>query len=285
MKLAFNTYVYEVAGWPIEKTLESAKRLGFTYTEYAACGSGDPTLMTPEKRRDVLKLNADLGLKSSQMLLAEVEHMAAPDACVREKTLDYMKRVSEFQLEMGGKQVLVCWGCGVHRADMMFEQAWLNSVDSIRKLAEWGQKAGLLVDLEVEPHVYFILNTTSKAAMMMEDIGMPNVFTNLDIGHFTLNREAPDRIEKLKERIIHIHLSETEGYEHTNSILGTGCVDFRSYVMKAIEQGIEQTCAKLGEPCIAGVELGEKTRPVDNPDRWMEESVKFLETHLPEVTR
>jgi hypothetical protein len=36
MKLAFNTYVYEVAKWPIEKTLESAHRLGFRYTEYTA---------------------------------------------------------------------------------------------------------------------------------------------------------------------------------------------------------------------------------------------------------
>jgi sugar phosphate isomerase/epimerase len=285
MKLAFNTYVYEVAKWPIEKTLQSAHRMGFKHTEYAACDSGDPTLMSADKRRDIIKLNSDLGLHSSQMLLAEVEHMACPDTKIREKTLDYMKRVSEFQLEMGGRQVLVCWGCGVHRADMLQEEAWLNTIQSIRALAQWGEKAGLLVDLEVEPHVYFILNSTSKAAMLMEDIGMPNVFTNLDIGHFTINREGPQRIEKIKDRIIHVHLSETEGYEHTNSILGQGCVDFRSYVMQAIEMGIEQNCARLKEPCIAGIEMGEKSRPVDNPDRWMQESLDFLAKHLPEVTR
>ena len=42
MKLALNTYVYEVAKWPIEKTLKSAAHMGFKHTEYAACGSGDP---------------------------------------------------------------------------------------------------------------------------------------------------------------------------------------------------------------------------------------------------
>jgi len=31
MKLALNTYVYEVARWPIEKTLQSAQRLGDQY--------------------------------------------------------------------------------------------------------------------------------------------------------------------------------------------------------------------------------------------------------------
>ena len=101
---------------------------------------------------------------------------------------------------------------------MLPEEAWLNSIDSIRELAQWGLKDGLLVDLEIEPHVYFILNSTDKAARMVEDIGMPNVFPNLDIGHFVINREAPHRIEKIKDKIIHVHLSETQGYEHTNSI-------------------------------------------------------------------
>jgi sugar phosphate isomerase/epimerase len=285
MNLAFNTYVYEVAKWPIEKTLRSAKRLGFRYTEYAACGSGDPTLMSAKKRREVVKLHRELGLYSSQLLLANVEHMACPSAKTRQQVLDYMKRCSEFQLELGGRQVLVCWGCGVHLAEMLPEQAWLNSINSIRSLAQWGLRDGLLVDLEIEPHVFFILNSTDKAARMVEDIGLPNVFPNLDIGHFTINREAPHRIEKIKDKIIHIHLSETQGYEHTNSIIGTGTVDFASYVRKAVELGVEENCKRVNQPCIAGIEMGEPHYPVDNPDRWMTESLQYLAKHLPELTR
>jgi len=283
MNLAFNTYVYEVARWPIEKTMRSAKRLGFRFTEYAACGSGDPTLMSAKKRREVVKLHRALGLYSSQLLLANVEHMACPSAKTRQQVLDYMKRCSEFQLELGGRQVLVCWGCGVHLAEMLPEQAWLNSINSIRSLAQWGLRDGLLVDLEIEPHIYFILNSTDKAARMVEDIGLPNVFPNLDIGHFTINREAPHRIEKIKDKIIHIHLSETQGYEHTNSIIGTGTVDFASYVRKAVELGVEENCKRVNQPCIAGIEMGEPHYPVDNPDRWMTESLKYLAKHLPEL--
>ena len=283
MNLAFNTYVYEVAKWPIEKTLRSAKRLGFRFTEYAACGSGDPTLMSAKKRRAVVKLHRDLGLHSSQVLLANVEHMACPSAKTRQQVLDYMKRCSEFQLELGGRQVLVCWGCGVHLAEMLPEQAWLNSISSIRSLAQWGLRDGLLVDLEIEPHIYFILNSSDKAARMVEDIGLPNVFPNLDIGHFTINREAPHRIEKIKDKIIHLHLSETQGYEHTNSIIGTGTVDFASYVRKAVELGVEENCKRVNQPCIAGIEMGEPHYPVDNPDRWMTESLKYLAKHLPEL--
>ncbi len=145
MKLALNTYVYEVAKWPIEKTLKSARRLGFRYTEYAACGFGDPTTMKAAKRRDIIRMHRDFGLHSSQMLLANVEHMACPDSRVRRQVLDYMKECSEFQLELGGRQVLVCWGCGVHLAHMTPERAWLNSVASIRSLAKWGLDKPLLV--------------------------------------------------------------------------------------------------------------------------------------------
>jgi sugar phosphate isomerase/epimerase len=284
MNLGFNTYVYEVAKWPIEKTLRSAHRLGFRYTEYAACGSGDPTAMSARKRREVIKLHRGLGLESSQVLLANVEQMACPEAKVRQQVLDYMKRCSEFQLELGGRQVLVCWGCGVHLAEMLPEQAWLNSIGAIRSLAQWGLRDGLLVDLEIEPHVYFILNSSDKAARMVEDIGLPNVFPNLDIGHFVINREAPHRIEKIKDKILHIHLSETQGYEHSNSILGTGTVDFASYVHKAIELGVEENCKRLQEPCVAGIEMGEPHYPVDNPDRWMRESMKHLSKILPDIT-
>lgn len=283
MKLAFNTYVYEVARWPIKKTLQSARRLGFNHTEYAAIDSGDPTRMSAKQRRDVAKLHRDLGLYSSQLLLTNVEHMACPNAKTRQQVLDYMKRCSEFQLELGGRQVLVCWGCGVHLAEMMPEVAWLNAIDSIRKLAQWGLKDGLLVDLEIEPHVYFILNSSDKAARMVEDIGLPNVFPNLDIGHFVINREAPHRLEKIRDKIIHVHLSETQGYDHTNSIIGTGTVDFVAYVHKAIELGIEENCQRVGEPCIAGIEMGEPRYPVDNPDRWMAESLKWINKHLPEL--
>ena len=111
-----------------------------------------------------------------------------------------------------------------------------------------------------------------------------NVF-DLAIGHFVINREGPQRLEKIKDKIIHIHLSETQGYDHTNSIIGTGTVDFPAYVHKAVELGIEKNCKRVGEPCIAGIEMGEPHFPVDNPDRWMQESLDYLAKTLPELTQ
>ena len=283
MRLALNTFVYEVGRVPIAQALRSAHRFGFTFIEYAAYHSGDPTLMSPGQRRDVVQMFKDYGLQSSQLLLANTEHIASPDPARRQATLDDMKRCGEFQLELGGRQVLICWGCGVHEPHMMPEQAWLNTVSSIRAYAGWGLDKGLLVDLELDPHVYFVVNNTVKMAQVIEDVGMPNVFPNVDIGHLCITREAPHRLDKLRERILHVHLSETDTYEHTNSILGTGQADFKAYIDRVLQLGIEDNCARYGEPCVAGIEMGEPGGHVDDADRWVRESLDYLARILPEL--
>ena len=281
MRLALNTFVYEVGKVPVEKTLESACRFGFEFIDYAAYHSGDPTLMGKAERDEVVRIFKDNGLQSSQMLLANTEYIASPDPAKRKETLEYMKRCADFQLELGGKQVLVCWGCGVHESGMMQEEAWLNSVSSIREYAEWSLNKGILVDLELDPHVYFVVNNTVKMAKVIEDVGMPNVFPNVDIGHLCITREPPNTLEKLRSRILHVHISETDTFEHTNSIIGTGNADFKAYIDKVLELGIEENCRKYGEACVAGIEMGEPGGSVDDPDRWVQESLDYLANILP----
>lgn len=285
MFLALNTFVYEVAGVPIGEALESASRFGFRYIEYAAYHSGDPTQMSAAHRRDIVRQFHDRGLASSQLLLANTEHVASSSRSARLATLDYMKACADFQLELGGKQVLVCWGCGVHEVNMMPEEAWLNTVSTIREYAEWCLNRGVLVDLELDPHVYFVVNSTVKMVQVIEDIGVENVFANADIGHLCITREGPDRLDKLRDRVLHVHLSETDTYEHTNSILGSGKADFRAYIDKMLALGIEQNCERHGEACVAGIEMGEPGGHVDDADRWVRESLAYVERVLPELAR
>ena len=285
MHLALNTFVYEVAGVPVEQALRSAGQFGFRFIEYAAYHSGDPTLMNGERRREVIQVLRDDGLVSSQMLLANTQDIASPNPEKRRETLDYVKRCAEFQLELGGRQVLICRGCGIHEPGMMPEQAWVNMVSSLREYAEWGLDKGILIDLEVEPHVYFVVNSTSRMVKAIEDIGLPNVVANVDIGHLTILREGPNRLEKLRDRLLHVHISETDAFEHTNSIIGTGVADFGAYIAKVLELGIEENCRRYGEPCVAGIEMGARGGSVDDADRWVRESLDHLARVLPELQK
>jgi sugar phosphate isomerase/epimerase len=284
MKLAMNTFVFEVAEVSIEDSIKSAEKFGFRYMDWAAYELGNPTTFSRQKRSDVVKMFKDAGLYCSQMLLARTENIASPDPTKRRSTLEYMKRVTDFQLELGGRQVLVCWGCGLLESGIMPEEHWDNMVGVMQEYARWALDKGVLIDLEMDPHVYFLVNSTTKLAKAVEDIGMPNVYPNVDIGHLCITREAPPLLEKLARRIIHVHISETDTFEHTNSIIGTGNADFRAYIDKVFELGIEENCQALDEPCVAGIEMGEPGGEVDDPDRWVAESIEYLKTTLPELT-
>ncbi len=283
MRLSMNTNVYEVARVPLKEALARVKRFGFELVDIAAYNSGDPTLMKSTEMMTVVKVLRDLGLESSQLLLSNTSQIGSCDAKLRNHTLTYMKKCADFQLELGGKQVIICWGCGVYEAGATKEEIWLNAVKVIREYSEWCLDKKILVDFELDPHVYFVISSLEKMAKMFEDVEMPNTFANIDIGHLCITREEPKALEKVKNRIMHAHLSETDTFQHTNSILGLGIVDFKAYVDKLLELGIEENCRKYGEIAAAGIEIGSREGVVDDPDRWIKESLSYIKRVLPEL--
>jgi sugar phosphate isomerase/epimerase len=283
MKLSLNTYLYECARVPIQNALPSVKKFGFSLIDYAGINSGDPTLMNAEQRKEILSMMNDLGLKLSQFQLANTQQLASSDVSLRAKGMDYMKRCADFVKELGGRQMLVWWGCGVLEFAIPREQSWMYAVNSMKEFCSWCEPDGLIVELELEPHNFSFLNSTATMVKMVEDVNTSNIYSNVDIGHMSINREGPIAIEKFGRRILHAHISETDSFEHTNSIIGTGKVDFPAYIKKLFELGIEENCKKLGVPCAAGIEMGEKIGGVDDPERWIKQSLEYINKTLPEL--
>jgi sugar phosphate isomerase/epimerase len=284
MKLSLNTYLFECARVPIQKTLPSVKEFGFSLVDLAGINSGDPTLMNTKQRKDIVSMMNDLGLKLSQFQLAHTQQLASSDASLRAKGMDYMKRCADFVKELDGRQMLVWWGCGVLEFAIPREQSWMYAVNSMKEFCSWCEPDGLIVELELEPHNFSFLNSTATMVKMVEDVNTSNIYSNVDIGHMSINREGPIAIEKFGRRILHAHISETDSFEHTNSIIGTGNVDYAVYIHKLFELGIEENCKRLGVPCAVGIEMGEKIGGVEDPDRWVKESLNYINRILPELT-
>ncbi|MFC2115093.1 sugar phosphate isomerase/epimerase family protein [Bacteroidota bacterium] len=287
MKLALNTLVYEVGDRGPEESLRSAAKFGFKYIEYAGIRKGNPATMSKEQKKEAVRILKDNGMHSTQMLMVATKETAHPDRKKRDAVFEYMKQCADFQMELGGRQLLVCWGGGLYELGTTPEQSWLYMLENVGRFAEWCLDKNLLVGFELDPHVYFIVNSTYKLAKVVEDLGLPNVYPNVDVGHLVITREEPEMLDKLKDRLLHVHLSETESFAHTNSILGTGAVDFKAYVDRLLALGIEENCKKYGEPCVAGIEMGSEASGgfVEDPDRWVQESLDYLARIMPELSR
>lgn len=286
MRLAINILVYYTVGdFDIGKALKSVKNFGAEFVDVAAYNILDPMQVDRNQLKQSMKMFKDSGLKCSQLLLTNTQHLASQDPSLRKRTLEYMKRCADVQLELGGKQVLICQGGGVYEHNTSKEIAWINSRDLINEYAAWCLDKGILISLEMDPHVYFLINNLEKMTKMIEDVEMSNLFANMDIGHLFLTREEPGRMEKLASKILHVHLSETDTFEHTNSILGTGKVNFRPYIDKLYELGIEANCERHNEVAIAAIEIG---KPEDDygdlPEERVRQSLEYIRNILPEIS-
>ena len=283
MKLALNPLVYGAAGQSIETGLQQAANFGFKYIDYPAKGEFSPTNMNDTQRQTLIQTFKDNGLACSQMLLIDCWQMAASDPTARQQAMDYMKYCADIMLELGGKQMLICRGAGMHEVGRTKQAGWVSSVDAVREYSQWCLDKGLLVGLEMDVSTYCVLNSLAGTAQLIIDAGSPNLFANIDIGHLFVTREGPAEMDHVGSKILHVHISDNDTFGDDHNLIGTGHADFAPYVHKAAEIGIADNCKKVDEIPTAALEMGE-TGGVDDPDRWVRKSLEFLGEHLPELT-
>ncbi|MFQ6066863.1 MAG: sugar phosphate isomerase/epimerase family protein [bacterium] len=285
MRLGINNSIWEITGISLHESLDKINSLGFRYVDVLACGSSDPrTLNQPERRKIAYKFK-DLGLTSSGMVMLVPGNIASPDSKERENCLSYLRSCAEFQAELGGRQVLLGFGGGWKTLETGREEAWVNAVNFIKDYCEWLSDFDIFLTLELDPSVYFVINDTTSMAKMIEQVDAPNLFANIDIGHLAITREPPRALEKLKDKVLHVHISDNDGKAHANWIIGRGVTRVPDYLRKLIEMGIDETCARYNEAAVASLELGEIGQKVKDPDQYVQESLEYLCSNVPEITK
>jgi len=285
MRLGINNSIWEITGIGLHKSLDRINSLGFKYVDVLAYGSGDPRVLNQDERRKIAYKFQDLGLTSSGMVMLVPGNIASNDAKERERCLSYLKSCTEFQAELGGRQVLLGFGGGWKTLETGREEAWVNSVNFIKDYCEWLSNFDIFLTLELDPSVYYVINDTISMAKMIEDVDVPNLFANIDIGHLAITREPPKTLEKLKNRILHVHISDNDGKAHANWIIGRGVTRVSDYLRKLNKMGIDKTCNRYNEAAVASLELGEIGQKIQDPDQYVRESLEYLSNNIPEITK
>lgn len=93
----------------------------------------------------------------------------------------------------------------------------------LKDFCEYLGQLNMILTLELEPMIFYMINSTDRIIKMIEDVNMPNIFANIDIGHLAITREPPHKLNKLKNYIMHAHISDCDGMQHANLVIGTWC--------------------------------------------------------------
>lgn len=277
MVLGVSTMIWEKSGHGLSESLKAIASMGFRHIDIAGTRSADPTRLSKQDRAAAVAMVKDHGLSVNGMVLLEADDIATPETEYRRRQMEFAKESARFMVELGGEHLLIGLGCGSIAMGTGATAAWTNSSAFLGEYCDWLQREGITLPvlLEFDPAVFFVVRDTFTLERMLCDVARPNLFANIDVGHMNVTRELPSAMWKLKDRILHMHLSDNDGRDDAHQALGRGNAPIKQFVDEMIRMDLDSTCRRHGLTPVVTIELGE--RKENDPEQAVRMSVEYLE--------
>ena len=282
MNLSVATVVYQWAGMPLYTAMDHINAMGFNYVDILSYKRWQPC---NEPIKNQLRLAAKmekLDIKASSVICLPDYQLGTDKKEEQEHDLAQLKRAASFVKRMGGNQILICKAEGLRQFDKTPESVKKNAIDRLNEFGEWCEANDVRMTFEIEPPYIDMLNSAEEMHWLIQQVKTTRAYCNVDIGHFVLLLQSPKDIEVLKDDILHVHLSDNDGYStEVDCLLGEGVVDFKAYLDKLFELGIEENCRKAKTDCVCAIEVAEGGNVIEHPDDMVLKSYNYMLKNYP----
>ena len=205
---------------------------------------GDPTKMDGKRWRQMV---ADVGLVVPEVLAAwgyyhagEERNLAAIDAHVRNRAIQYAKDTVDLAADIGASYVELC-AAQPSVPQLPFprdpvEALRQNFRESIREICAHAGDRGITILLEplnAYEGLPGVLTTLYEAVNYVDEMGIENLGVQPDVYHMNIEEGSiPDALRSAGKRIKHFHLNETNHCYH-----GMGHADYSAIfrIMKGMD--------------------------------------------------
>ena len=233
MKLGLINSAWVQSGQPTSFGLRKTKELGFDTVDIFV----DP-LDTGVKERRLIKDECDrLGLPIVS-LCCVAAGLIDFNPSVQRFHIDRVKAYLDLAYEYEAKNVLLVLGEYVWNQEVIAPaEQWRTGVRNCRLLGDYAAELGLKIALELEPFKLSLLNSVDNMVRFIDDCGHEAVRANIDISHLVLAGEPPEAVRRLRDKAIHVHISDCDGRVHGDLPPGRGVVPFEPYLreIKALD--------------------------------------------------
>jgi sugar phosphate isomerase/epimerase len=150
---------------------------------------------------------------------------------IRAFHVERVKKFIDLAKRLEAKNVLLVLGEYVWQREVIPPQAqWQWALESCREIGNHAGKAGLEIALELEPFRLSLLNNVSEMVRFVDECAHPCIKANIDISHLVLSDCGPEELEKLRNKAIHVHISDCDGKVHGDLPPGRGIIKFNPYL-------------------------------------------------------
>lgn len=228
---------------------------------------------------DIFTDPLDIDVKERLLIRRECERAGLPIisiCCVATGLIDFNPSVQRFHVdrvtqyldlayEFSAKNVLLVLGEYIWNKEVIRpEEQWGFAVENCQRLGDYAAELGIQIALELEPFPLSLLNNVDAMVRFIDDVDHPAVRANIDVSHLCLARVDAAEIARLKDKAIHVHISDCDGKVHGDLPPGRGVVQFEPYLREI---------AKLQIDGAVSIELEYSPEP-DKIEAWVAEAYR-----------
>lgn len=238
---------------------------------------------------DIFADPMDLDIRERRLIKDECDRLQLPIvsiACVAVGLIDFNPSVQRFHMdrvreyldlayEYEAKNVLLVLGEYIWNQEVIPPQEqWQTAVRNCRDLGDYAASLNLQIALELEPFPLSLLNSVDSMVRFIDECNHPAIQANIDISHLLLANVAPQELSRLKNKAIHLHISDCDGKKHGDLPPGRGVVPFADYLAEVAKLGLDQATMSI--------ELEYSPEP-DKIEAWITEAYEATDKLMKEA--
>ena len=244
MRLAYSTNAFTLHS--LERAIDAVSELGYAGVEIL-CDKPHwfPPEVRPAEAEAIAGRLAACGLAVSNLNAntangyfdpAPPENVFEPalsnaDPQLRRWRQDYSLAAVELARVVGASCVSVT--SGRPRPGCAPAQAFAHFVDSLKRICDGAERAGVRIGIEYEPGL--LVERAEEVRAVIDAVGSDVLGVNFDIGHSWVHGENPeDAVRLLAGRIWNVHVEDIKGMKHYHLVPGDGDLPFERY-LRALE--------------------------------------------------
>jgi len=235
MELGIINSAFAQAGVETVAGLEHISRIGFdTVDVFTEAHQIDPTEVS-----SVADATGRLGLPIISLPVVAIGLIDFNDP-VREFHVARCRSFIDLAATWQAKNILLVLGEYIWQREVIPPEAqWQWGIETCRQLGDYADQKGIDIALELEPFRLSLLNRVSEMVRFVDECDHPRVKANIDVSHLVLADTSPTELQELKNKAIHVHISDCDGKVHGDLPPGRGVVKFEPYLQAIKELEID----------------------------------------------
>src|SRR6185295_2489119 len=235
MRLGIINSAFQQVGMDAATGLKHIARIGFDtvdiFTE--AVGISQKEISTVARAAE--KLN--LPIISLPVVAVGLVDFNEP---IRKFHVERCKKFIDLAKTWDAKNILLVLGEYIWQKEVIPPEAqWQWALETCSQLGDYAGKRKIDIALELEPFRLSLLNNVDEMVRFIDKCDHPRVRANIDISHLVLSDTSPAQLKALRNRAIHVHLSDCDGKVHGDLPPGRGVVKFAPYLQAIKELNID----------------------------------------------